>query len=552
MSQDLNFATPLEMLYRWEEKSPERLFLRQPIDGEYHDLTWKEAMSEIRKMAAVLKGYGFPQGAKIAILSKNCNYWLLSDLAIMMAGYVSVPLYPNSTAKTVNQILEHSETSLIFVGKLDDADKMKAGIPKHVKCISFPIYSHPEYANWADLTAKAEPLPGKPNRELDDLMTIIYTSGTTGIPKGVMHPFRTLAFAASNAIKVFDKLEEGGKFFSYLPLSHIAERMVVEFASVYTGGQVWFAESLDLFAKNLQDAQPHVFLGVPRIWTKFQMAILEKIPQKKLNLLLAIPILSTLFKKTIKKKLGLSQAKYTITGAAPMPVATLEWFKKMGIEIQEGYAMSENAAYSHFTLQKELRFGTVGKALPFNEVRISEEGEIQARCPSIMTGYYKEPGLTAETITPDGFLRTGDTGFIDKEGFLTINGRLKDIFKSSKGKYISPNPIELELSENQLIEQVCVAGDNIPQPIAMVCLSAAAKELGRGEVEAALAQTLSQTNLRFDPHEHLATIVIMPEDWTIESGVLTPTMKIKRNFLDDKYRPKYEEWYAAKGSVIWV
>jgi long-chain acyl-CoA synthetase len=540
---------PLDMLYFWEENQPDAICMQQPIEGKWHTLTWRQMADEVRRMATVLQNMNLPAGSRIAILSKNCNYWVMSDLAIMMSGHISVPLYPNLTDTTIRQILEHAEVSAIFVGKLDNFHLMKPGIPEQVRCISYPIYAHAEYENWRDLTNAVEPIAGKPSRQLDELMTIIYTSGTTGVPKGVMHKFQNFAFGATHALRCFPGLDESTKLFSYLPLSHIAERMVVEFIFLYTGGMVSFAESLELFAKNLQQVQPHVFLGVPRIWTKFQLAILEKLP--KLNLLLSIPLLGNFLKRKLVHKLGLSQVKYALTGAAPISANLVQWYLKLGIIIQEGYAMTENCAYSHFSMRDKIRYGSVGQSLPHSECKIGPDNEILVKNPCIMNGYYKMPELTAETITPDGFLRTGDTGTIDAEGFLMINGRVKDIFKTDKGKYVSPSPIELELSKNNNIEQVCVVGMGIPQPIALVVLSEAALKLDKASLKQNLENTVRELNPRLDSYERLHAIVVMRDNWTIENGMLTPTLKIKRNELEKIKKDQYYTWYEDQDLAIW-
>jgi long-chain acyl-CoA synthetase len=551
MSPYSGLHTPLELFYRWERECPDDVFLRQPVNGVWQTMTWREAGREIRRMAAVLGGMDLPAGSRIAILSKNCHYWILADFAIMMSGHVSVPLYPNLTARTVRQILEHSEARVCFVGKLDQFEQMRAGIPEDVYGITFPVFSQSGYDRWDALCAGVEPIAGEPRRELDELMTIIYTSGTTGEPKGVMHRFQNFAFAATHALRLFDDLGRGSRFFSYLPLCHIAERVVVEIACLYCGGTVSFAESLDLFAKNLQDTQPHVFLGVPRIWTKFQMAILEKLPPARLRLMLKIPFLSSFLKKKIKRGLGLSDARYALSGAAPISTALLEWYEALDIRIQEGYAMTENCAYSHFTLRHQLRFGSVGQALPHNEVRLGEGNEIQVKSPCILNGYFKNPELTAEVLTPDGFLRTGDTGHLDEEGFLRITGRLKELFKTGKGKYVAPAPIEMRLLENTAIEQVCVTGSGLPQPIGLVVLSLSARDRDREELSAELLDTLVGANHELDQHERLRALVVVAEEWTVENSLLTPTLKIKRNEVDNRYGAHYENWYGASDSIVW-
>ncbi len=548
------YKTPLYMLYQWEHQKPKEVFLKQPIDGRWLNITWEEAADQVRRMAAALKALQLPPGSNIAMVSKNCAHWLLTDLAIMMSGHVSVPLYPNVTASTLNYVLKHSEAKVLFVGKLDDWNTMKAGLPDDIYCISFPdIYqTDKQYDNWDKLIAQHKPLEGNIDRNLDDLYTIIYTSGTTGKPKGVMHSYYTLSYAITNALTVIDlKNLDEIRFFSYLPLSHIAERMLVEIGSLYTGAKVYFAQSLDTFADNLQFTEPTVFLAVPRIWTKFQKKILEKLPQKKLNLLLSIPIISTIIKRKIRKSLGLSKALYCLTGAAPIPVSLLEWFQKLGIKIQEVYAMTENSAYSHFTRPDNIEFGYVGQPMPNVGVKISEIGEILVKSDANMLGYFKEPDITAATFDENHYLRTGDKGVIGKDNFLKITGRVKEIFKTEKGKYVAPAPIEMELSENEFVEQVCVVGANLPQPIALVVLSEVGRAFEKDRVGESLAQTVISVNGRFEKHEHLKTLVIVREEWTVENALLTPTLKIKRNPIEELYGSRFQHWYEKDEKVIW-
>ena len=538
-----DYQSPLEMLYRWESETPNKLYMRQPINDEWHKWTWSETATEVRKMAAYLQSLDLAPKSKIAILSKNCAHWIMSDLAIMMAGHVSVPLYPNLKAESIKQILDHSET------KLDDFASMRPGIPKDMPCIAYPFYSEEGYPVWGDLVKDIKPMAENIVREPNDLATIIYTSGTTGMPKGVMHKFYNFSFATSNAVPLLGLATEE-RFFSYLPLCHIAERLLVEMGSLYSGGMVSFAESLDTFAKNLSDTKPTAFLGVPRIWTKFQQGILTKLPQKKLNVLLAIPGVSSLIKKKIKSGLGLQEARNVFTGAAPTPVSTLKWFKRLGINIQEAYAMTENCCYSHVTLNDDIQFGFVGKALPHCDVKLSDKNEILIKHVALMDGYYKEEKQTQDTIK-DGWLYTGDKGHIDSKGFLKITGRVKDLFKTSKAKYVAPAPIEMKLSANKNIEQVCVVGENIPQPIALITLSEYGKSRPSENVVASLSKTLSVINPKFDAHERLKKIIILDQEWTIENNLLTPSMKIKRNEVEKLHKENYVSWYDRQEEVIW-
>ncbi|MBL4586853.1 MAG: AMP-binding protein [Flavobacteriales bacterium] len=547
----MTYPLPLDMLYRWEKECPDLVYMRQPINGKWKEWTWKETGQEVRKMAAYLKSLNYEPSSKIAVISKNCAHWIISDLAIQMAGYCGVPLYPNLGPDTLKQILEHSESKMLFVGKLDDWAGMKSGVPAGMKCIAFPFYTEPGYDEWYSLVKDVEPITEDVHRDPNDMATLIYTSGTTGMPKGVMHKFFNFGWAAKKAMDELKLDPNKERFFSYLPLSHIAERLLVEMGSIYTGGQVSFAESLETFAANLAESKPTVFLGVPRIWTKFQQGILGKMPQKKLDLFLKIPILNGIVKKKIQAGLGLSEAKNVFTGAAPTPASLINWFSKLGINIQEAYAMTENCCYSHVTLNDNIKVGYVGQALPECDVKLDENTkEIMIKHEALMDGYYKEAELTAETMT-DGWLRTGDEGFIDSEGFLKITGRVKDLFKTTKGKYVAPSPIEMSLSENSDLDQVCVVGDGIPQPIVLLVISESGALKSKDELNKSIAKTLENVNPTLDHHEQVKKAIVIKEAWTVENELLKPTMKIKRNPIEKIYRGRYEEWYESNEKVVW-
>lgn len=543
------YLTPLEVLYKWERERPDVVYLRQPIDDVWHEWTWKEATLEVRKMAAALKGLGLPPGSSIGLISLNCAHWVMADLAIMMAGHVSVPLYPNSQPDTLKQVLEHSEAKVLFVGKLREWSTLRDAVPAGIRCIAFPFYTEPGYETWEEFTKGVEPLSGEPNRKPEDLATIIYTSGTTGIPKGVMLNFHSFSFVGTHSLEVLGTTPED-RFFSYLPLSHIAERMLVGTAGMYAGTTVSFSESLDKFPKNLAEVQPTLFLAVPRIWSKFQQGILQKMPQSRLNILLNIPILNGIIRKKIKQTLGLGKARQIYTGAAPAPTSLLRWFKRIGIPIQEAYAMTENCCYSHVTPKDKIKIGFVGPTLPYADTKLGPDNEVLIKHDALMVGYFKEPELTKEAFL-DGYLRTGDEGYIDEDGYLKLTGRVKDLFKTAKGKYVSPTPIELKIVANPDIDLVCVVGDQLPQPIALVVLSDLGKKKSKKEIEHSLDETLDIVNGKIDPHENMTKMVVMRESWTIENQLLTPSMKIKRNEVEKIHRRRYQEWYDMPGSVVW-
>jgi long-chain acyl-CoA synthetase len=547
----MEYQSPLFMLYYWEKEAPNKVYLQQPIDGVWHTWTWRQAAQEVRQLAAALQALALPQRSHVALLSKNCAHWMICDLAIMMAGHVSIPLYPNLQQANVQQILENSDSVVLFVGKLDNWDDIKNGVPNLTKCIALPFCTNDRCESWESFTKPHQPLQQNIKRDATDLCSIVYTSGTAGAPKGAMFTFEAFEFVAQNAIARLG-FKSTDRFFSYLPLSHIAERMLVEMVSLYAGGQVSFAESLQTFAQNLAETKPTIFLGVHRIWTRFQHGILAKVPQKKLDILLNVPFLAHFTKKKIRKGLGLNNTSMVLTGAAPTPPALIKWFARIGVEIQEAYAMTENCCYSHVTLKEKIKIGFVGPPLPQCEVRLGDSNEIQVRHKALMTGYYKEPEKTAEAFTSEGFLKTGDEGFIDEEGFLKITGRIKDLFKTAKGKYVAPSPIEMKFSANPAVEQVCIVGSGLPQPMALLVLSETGRKRDTEELRTDLKSMLLNINNSLDAHEKVDKIIVLKEEWLVENNLLTPSLKIKRNEIEKRYAAFYEEWYTSKSSIILV
>jgi long-chain acyl-CoA synthetase len=316
----------LHRLYTWEQAAPARIALTQPMGGgTVRNFTWAEVADQTRRMAAHLKTQGWEPGSKVAILSKNCAWWLMSDLAIWMAGHVSVPLCPTLAANTVQQILSHSEAKACFVGKLDGWEAMKPGAPEGLPCIGYPLSPPDVIAHadgWDAICARTPPLRGEVVRSADELATLIYTSGTTGMPKGVMHSFGNFAWALDTGIKRIP-MSADDRMLSYLPLVHVVERVLVEHGWLLTGMRVYFAEALDTFAADMHRARPTIFFSVPRLWVKFQQGVLHKLPQSTLDRLLSIPIVGALVRRKVLKALGLDHCRIAAAGAAPMPLALL-------------------------------------------------------------------------------------------------------------------------------------------------------------------------------------------------------------------------------------
>ena len=550
----------LQRLYHWEQTTPATITLTQPMgNAVIQDFTWAQVADQVRRMAAHLKSQDWEPGSKVAILSKNCAWLLMSDLAIWMAGYVSVPLYPTLASATVRQILTHSEARACFVGKLDDWDSMKAGMPDGLPCISYalsPADARERFESWDAICARTAPLKGTPLRDSDELATLIYTSGTTGLPKGVMHSFGNFSWALDQGIARIPMTAQD-RMLSYLPLAHVVERVLVEHGWLRTAMHVFFAESLDTFTADVQRARPTIFFSVPRLWVKFQQGVHQKVPPAKLQLLLKIPLLGGLLRRKLLNALGLDQCSLAAGGAAPMPVALLAWYRNLGLPINEGYGMTENLALSHLTLPGKNQEGSVGPAYAGVQARIdAQTGEIQMRSEALLMGYYKEPDLSREVFTDDGWLCTGDKGFIDAQNCLHITGRLKDLFKTSKGKYVAPAPIEDRLVMHEALEACVVTGANLSQPLGIVLLNAnAVAQIGdpaaKAALQTSLAAHLKTINSTLDPHEQLACLVVVATPWSVENDIITPTFKVKRNRIEDRYAAHYEQWEKSGEKVVW-
>jgi len=550
----------LERLYHWEKAAPQEVCLTQPLGGgRMQDYTWAQVADQVRRMAAHLKAQGWEPGSNVAILSKNCAWWLMSDLAIWMAGHVSVPLYPTLAPDTIAHILTHSEAKACFVGKLDAWEHMRPGVPAGLPCIGYPL-SPPEvsaaHEGWDALCARQAPLAGEPMRGADELATLIYTSGTTGRPKGVMQSFGNFAWAIRAGIQRIGMTHED-RMLSYLPLAHVVERVLVEHGWLATGMRLWFAESLDTFTADLQRARPTIFFSVPRLWVKFQQGVHHKMPPARLQLLLSLPLVGGLVRKKVLRALGLDQCRIAAGGAAPMPPVLLAWYRRLGLPINEGYGLTENLAVSHLTLPGKNQQGTVGPTYEGVEDRIDPKtGEIQMRSPALMLGYYKDPVQTRAAFTEDGWLRTGDKGLIDAQGNLHITGRVKDLFKTSKGKYVAPAPIEDKLVMHEAVEACVVTGANLGQPLGIVMLNAEAAARARDSaarmaLQASLNQHLDTVNAALDPHERLKCIVIVTTAWSVDNDIITPTFKVKRNRIEELYSASYERWEASGEKVLW-
>lgn len=547
----------LGRLYRWEKELTDRVFLTQPLTGgSVQTYTFGQAMDEARRMASYLRSLGFPAGSSIAILSKNCAQLVLSDIAIWLAGYVSVVIYPTLGADTVAYILQHCDAKALFIGKLDSWESQAEAVPKGVACISYQPHVQTGVPSWGEIIKAQPPLTGEIVRAPDEVAMIIYTSGSTGKPKGVVHNFKAMAVSCAGFQQVL-KLTPEDRFLSYLPLAHVFERAAVESASMWSGCQLFFADSLETFSADIKRARPTLFQSVPRLWLKFQQGVFEKMPADKLRTMLKIPILGGIIRRKVLSGLGLEHTRMAVSGSAPIPAELIEWYNDLGLEMLEGYAMSENFAYSHLALPGRTRAGYVGEPLPGVEAKISPQGEVLVKSPGSMVGYHKDPALTAACFTEDGFLKTGDRGEIDEMNRLKLTGRVKELFKTSKGKYVAPAPIENMLNADNHVEQSCVTGPGQAQPFALIMLAEILAPRIKDAniqkiVDSSLRTLIEKINRNLEEHEKLEFLVVVKESWKIKNGLLTPTLKIKRDVIESRYSAHIESWYSQKTPVIWL
>ena len=532
--------TPVEMVSHWVDTQGDKVFLRQPVNGKLVDYTWRDVQQKIHQIAGALRHLGLQPGDKVAILSKNCAEWFIVDLALMHGGYISVPIYPTANVDTIRYVLEHSGSKAIFTGKLDYWAEQEAGVGGEILRLAMPYDTMPSQYHWQQLLELGQPLTETPIPTPEQVMTLIYTSGSTGKPKGAIQTFASYGWTCEAVIRDLHT-NTADRLLSYLPLAHITERVAIQGSSFYAGSTVYFVESLDSFVNDVQRCRPTVFFSVPRLWTLFQLNIIKKIGASKLNMLLKIPIVSSLVKHKIQKGLGLDQCRLLGSGSAPIPPSLLEWYHLIGMNICEAWGMTENSAYSIINLPFNAnKIGSVGRPIEGCLVRRSETGELMVKSPGLMNGYYLQEEATAAAFDDEGFFYTGDLCEIDEDGYINITGRVKDNFKTSKGKYVAPVPIERKLAQNSHIELVCVIGSGLPHPVALVQLSEGAALQPREEVRTSLKETLDSVNPHLESHEHVDAVIVVSHQWTIENDVLTPTLKIKRHVLEKTFCAKVE------------
>lgn len=592
--------TIVHRLYAQGERNGSQPAYSERASGVWRDTTYREYAAEVRRAAKSLIALGVPHGGSTCVLGKNRPEWVITAVATMAVGGATAGIYTTSSPSEIRYIVDHTESKIVLVedaGQLEKVQKEREGMPKLERIVLMRGAEAAKPAGeagatvmtWAEfLDAGRDVSDEQLQQRLDalepeGLAVLIYTSGTTGPPKGVMLSHRALVFVADLAQQQAQGLP-GDCSISYLPLSHIAEQVFTIHGPITMGSRVYFAESIDKLGEHLKEIQPHVFFGVPRVWEKFHAGITAKLRGAKgvkkalvgwaqkvgtamsehrctgtrpsPLLLLQYRIASKLVFDKLKPAIGLGRARFCVSGAAPIAKEVLELFASLDIIILEVYGQSEDCGPTSFNLPGRARFGTVGPPCDGVEVKIAEDGEILVRGPNLFSGYAKEPEATAEALI-DGWLHSGDLGSFDAQGFLTITGRKKDILITAGGKNIAPKNIEAAFKNHPLVGEAVVIGDRRKFLSCLVTLdpeaaAAFAKERGLGvdklhessDIRAELQRALDLVNAELARVEQVKKFVVLARPLSIEEGELTPTLKVKRKVVNEKYSSLIEGMYA--------
>tara|TARA_B110000091_G_scaffold70902_1_gene78177 strand:+ start:765 stop:2522 length:1758 start_codon:yes stop_codon:yes gene_type:complete len=574
--------------YQLKHHPQEECFLYKE-DNEWKKISTQEYINQAHKVSASLLALGIEKNDKIAVITTNNNpNWHILDTGLLQIGAQNVPLYATLSEKDYAYVLNHSDAKYCFVSDADLYEKVKKvqGITQIKKIFSLQDfeadYSWKAFLEMGSTTDQSEEIAGlKENVLPEDLATIIYTSGTTGTPKGVMLSHQNIVGNVFKTDQALDLSGDHKRILSYLPICHIFER-AASYYYQYLGYQIHFAESIELLGENIREIKPHFLSVVPRLLEKIFDKIVHKGSHltgiKKALFFWAISLGEQYkpygrngafyaFKLKIARKLIFSKwqealggnLEFMLSGSAPMQDRLIRIFLAAGIPVFEGYGMTESSpAITLNDLRNGgLKIGTVGKPLEGLVVKIALDGEILMKGSSVMMGYYKNEAMTQETII-DGFLHTGDIGEIDAEGFLKITDRKKEMFKTSGGKYIAPAVLESELKQSRFIEQIMIIGESEKMPAALIQVNfefakdwATRKRLDPATILThdrfinRIQKEIDFHNQKFGKWEQIKRFELTPDEWSIEEGHLTPTMKMKRKIIKEKYKTLYQKIYNS-------
>ena len=508
-----------DYLEQWASEAPDAIWLRDRQDDDVTAWSWARARAEIDALAAWLEER-FGTGVKMAILSRNRAHWFLADFAIIASGNVAVPIFTTIPASAARYVLEFSGAKVLFLGEAQNGDAVRGVLPAGTEIVCLPgAEIDAPHLRWDELLAEAAGSRPRHRCAADEVLSLVFTSGTTGVPKGVMQTHASMILPIDRFATAF-AVREHPRFLSYLPLAHIGERQLVEGYSLLTRGTVTFNESLATLLRDLPDVRPNFIFGPPRIWEQLQQAVLAKLgPQPAPDRVDAL--------------LGLGDADYCLTAAAPTPPALIEWFRRVGVQLLEGYGQTEAMGLVACT-RTDFRIGSIGKPLAGVECKLSSEDELLIRADGLSPGYYEMPDKTAE-LYRDGWLHTGDKARVDEDGFLYLTGRVKDYFKTIQGKFVAPVPIESDFADNPHTAQVCLLGRGYSKTVMVCVLNESGQRGDRADVERTLRAKAQAINASVERHARLGALILCSEAWTIENEVLTPTLKIRRERIEARF-----------------
>ena len=524
--------TLYEYLQANTSQHPDKVWLRERLGDEFTEWTWQQAYEQISAAAAWLeKSYG-SEKTNIALLSRNRAHWFFADLAIIGSGNVTVPLFTTLNEDNAKYILEFAEVSVLFLGETANWDVIRSVLPAGVEIITLPgVDCDLPCRKWDDIVTECAGLEPQYQADFEDLISIVFTSGTTGAPKGSLQTHRSSVIPVE---RLQDKtaLPENTRAFSYLPLAHIAERHLVEFHSVMYASQVTFNESLETLIRDLAEAQPHFLFGAPRVWELLQQAVIASFGSMQILEQALVNDNSGTSQKVLEM-LGVQHAAYLLSGAAPAAKSMLAWYAKFGMQLVEGFGQTEAMALLSNS-GEDNRVGSIGKAIDGVEIKIGAEDELLIRADGLSPGYYKMPKKTAE-LWRDGWLHTGDKARVNEDGYVYLFGRVKDYFKTIHGKFVAPAPIENDFAACAVVEQLCLLGRGYSKTV-MVCVVNSQRD--KSTLEQEILEQLTEVNTLVNKHERIGAIIITSEPWTIENGVLTPTLKIRRDEVEARFGEK--------------
>ncbi|MEE4661838.1 MAG: AMP-binding protein [Halieaceae bacterium] len=532
------YDTLTEYLDHWAEAHPDDTWLTDRHGDTITDWSWSQVREQAYALAAWQEAELSGPGVNVGLLSRNCAHWFIADIGTIAAGNVTVPMFTTLPRETAEYVMDFTDMQVLFVGQTENWEQVSAVLPEGIKLIALPGATLEQpHLTWDEVVT---PYLGKsPSHRAsrDDLVSIVFTSGTTGLPKGVMQTHASNVVPINRFLDVF-VLPKRARKFSYLPLSHIAERQIVEFSSLVDGGSVYFNENLLTILRDLPACKPHIMFGAPRVWEQLQQVIIGHFGgQEALDKALAEDAASA--GKQVQELLGLEEAAYLLTAAAPTPPALIHWYEQFGLILMEGFGQTEAMgliANSH----DERRIGSIGKPRGEVEVALTDEDELICKANGLSPGYYKMPEKTAETFK-DGWVYTGDKARIDEDGFVYLTGRVKDYFKTIQGKFVAPTPIENEFSRNPHTDQICLLGRGYSKTVMVCVLNGFAQQAERDAIEADLMTLAKQVNDVVDKHARLGAVIISTDPWSIENAMLTPTLKIRREQVEMKFGERAQE-----------